>query len=1087
MNNSHDLGTVVICTALPIEYLAVREHLPPGELDEHDVGGMLFASGTLATDRGRWRVVLGQSGAGNIQAAVQLERAVQFFQPRLVLFVGVAGGLKDVTLGDVAVASLVYEYETGKDTASGFHSRRKNHHCNHRLVERAHQIARDRPWHHRILNHTPKQVPRAVVNPLAAGSKVTADRRSATALFLREHCGDAIAVEMEGAGFLHGAYVNDSLPALVVRGISDLLDDKTEAADKHWQPMAARHAAAFAIELLHRHTRPTPDPHQPTAHDSAPTTNSAVTNTLHGTATGTVFQIGVVHGGIYTPLRPQPPHSTSPVDEAATDRADSPPAQVGRPGPSAVVTAVPAVGQSAPELFVGRDDALQRLLDFLQPNPNSSTGTAVVSAVAGMGGIGKTTLARRAAMTAVECGWFTGAALTVDLHGYDPSGRPVGVDQVFAPLLRGLGATAEPWPVTVAEQAAVYHHVLDRLAAQGRRLLLILDNASTSDQVRDLLPQQAAHRALVTTRDTLTLPSATRLELGVLTAKAAADLVEEQLRRAWHEDPRLGQDRPALLRMVELCGWLPLALTIAAARLVDEPEIDYAELVSELEDSPRRMAALQHGESSLGPVYELSWNHLRRRNPQAATLLTLLASAPGLSLSTQAAAALAGTTSAEVGTRLRTLWQAHLLLRQGKDRWALHDVIRFHAREHCFADDVDAAVDRLLTFYLHHADAADDWLDQRAGQQTPEHFAGREHALAWFEAEHASLVAAVDHAVTTGRYEMTVRLAACLLEFQRLRYRTADRLRVTQQALTAARELGDRHSEGKTWNNLGLALQEVGRFDDAISAHQHARTTFQELGDRHSEGKAWNNLGLALQGVGRFDDAISAHQHDLTICQELGDRHSESKAWNNLGLALQEVGRFDDAISAHQHARTTFQELGDRHGEGMAWNNLGNALQKVGRFDDAISAHQHDLTICQELGDRHSEGKTWNNLGNALQKVGRFDDAISAHQHARTTFQELGDRHSESKTWNNLGNALQKVGRFDDAISAHQHARTTFQELGDRHSESKTWNNLGLALQEVGRFDDAKHAAEEAAQAYAETGDTQRAAAVRELLKNMPP
>ncbi|NBH08720.1 SEL1-like repeat protein [Amycolatopsis sp. SID8362] len=238
-------NTVVICAALDVEYLAVREHLR-GPVTEREERGALYDVGAF----GGWTVALAQTGAGGTQAGVELERAIAAFRPRVVLFVGVAGGRKDVSLGDVVVADHVYDYESGKDTADGYLPRIKTAAASMPLVRRAQRLARDSAWQHRIRPAVPDPAPRAVVKPIAAGGKVVAGTASATARFLERHCGDAAAVEMEAHGFLYGAYVNEGVQALVVRGISDLLSGKTGAADEHWQPVASRHAAAFAFELL---------------------------------------------------------------------------------------------------------------------------------------------------------------------------------------------------------------------------------------------------------------------------------------------------------------------------------------------------------------------------------------------------------------------------------------------------------------------------------------------------------------------------------------------------------------------------------------------------------------------------------------------------------------------------------------------------------------------------------------------------------------------------------------------------------------------------------------------------------------------
>jgi nucleoside phosphorylase len=216
-----------------------------------------------------------------------LERAVSVFHPEIVLFIGVAGGRKDVGLGDVVIADEIYDYESGKDTADGFGPRIKTKAPAYRLVERAKSLARDNAWQHRIKPAAPENAPKAIVKPIAAGSKVIADENADTAQYLARHCGDAAAVEMEGYGFLHGAYINTGIEALVVRGISDLLSDKTEAADHHWQPVAAAHAAAFAFELVARHAT---KPHQHVTASDVPQMVAAITEALKQHATSAMGQ-----------------------------------------------------------------------------------------------------------------------------------------------------------------------------------------------------------------------------------------------------------------------------------------------------------------------------------------------------------------------------------------------------------------------------------------------------------------------------------------------------------------------------------------------------------------------------------------------------------------------------------------------------------------------------------------------------------------------------------------------------------------------------------------------------------------------------
>lgn len=237
-------------TALEVESRAVAEHLRPGRR-LHEARGTVYEIGVFAGAHGSWQVPLAEVGAGNTSAGIELDRAVAVFSPDVVLFVGIAGGVKDVSIGDVVAADAVYDYESGKETEAGLLSRIKTRTPSHRLVQHARAVSRAGLWQDGVLPQPPAAPrPRALVKPIAAGSKVVGHDRSQTAELLRVHCGDAVAVETEGFGFLHGAYVNAGLDALVIRGISDRLNDKGAENDEVEQPLAARHAAAFAFALL---------------------------------------------------------------------------------------------------------------------------------------------------------------------------------------------------------------------------------------------------------------------------------------------------------------------------------------------------------------------------------------------------------------------------------------------------------------------------------------------------------------------------------------------------------------------------------------------------------------------------------------------------------------------------------------------------------------------------------------------------------------------------------------------------------------------------------------------------------------------
>ncbi|WP_051702509.1 ATP-binding protein [Streptomyces vinaceus] len=730
-----------------------------------------------------------------------------------------------------------------------------------------------------------------------------------------------------------------------------------------------------------------------------------------------------------------------------------------------VPTALDALPQP-PVGFTGREDDLAYILGVLDPD-RSGEGPAV-AVLSGGGGVGKTTLAYAAGHAAQRSGWFTGVLL-VDLHGYDP--QPAQAEEALEALLRSLGVPHEHLPPPGAGRDVLYRSQLNARQEKGQRLLVVADNASAIAQVQPLMPP-GHHGMLVTSRQRLTGLGRMRT-VNRLQPEDAVALLEAALKNNDPDDPRVGQDPEAAQRLVSACDYLPLALQITAALLAQDPGQPLSERADALGGAEGVLDGLDDGERSLRTTFDQS---LERLPPQEQDLFRLLALNPGPDISTPAAAVLADQPQPATERLLARLAASHLIERTpaARDRWQMHDLLRAYAQKQAAAvmdrgrtprRRYDQARDRLTHHYIQHAQAANTHLDPN-GSPAFARFTDRDQALAWFDAERENLMATA-HTTPHASLDLSFALGFYL----RWRQRLQDHLVVRALALDACTKLNDTRNRATAWNNLGGALQELRRFDDALHALETARSLHQQTGDTNGEASAWNNLGNTLKALRRFDDALHAHQTARDLHQQTGDTNGEAIAWNNLGNTLKALRRFDDALHAHQTARSLYQQTGDTNGEASAWNNLGGVLKELRRFDDTLHAVETARDLYQQTGDTNGEASAWNSLGIALKDLRRFDDALHAHQTARDLHQQTGDTNGEASAWNNLGGALKDLRRFDDALHAHQTARDLHQQTGNTYGEAIAWNNLGTAYRGLGRFDEAVVAGKQAAAMLAAARD----------------
>ncbi|MEU9556165.1 tetratricopeptide repeat protein [Streptomyces fumanus] len=621
----------------------------------------------------------------------------------------------------------------------------------------------------------------------------------------------------------------------------------------------------------------------------------------------------------------------------------------------------------------------------------------LISAVTGMGGVGKTALAVEAAHRARAEGWFPGGFLFVDLRGYDDD--PATAAQAVLALLDAMGLRDTDLPPTTARQYDAYRALL---AERRDRTLLVLDNASDPAQYLPLLPGTDHHRVLITSRDRPSALPVRVIGLGTLAPDESSALVSRALHDADERDDRAAREPDALRELTDLCGHLPLALQIAAAMLRHRRHRGIASLVTEIREAGDPAAVLDSGSPGtdlygrslvVGPVLETSY---RRLPPDRARLLRLLSLAPAAETGTDAVAALADLDERTVLRLLDDLAAAHLVTPVREDaasgvRWRLHDLVRGFGAGVVAGNEGEAARKRVLDFYFRWADAATARLRWLPGDEEPERFGGRGQALAWLDGERPGLVAAVSWGREDRFAETAIALGLQLSEYFLWRRYFDDWITVSRAVQeAAAHRAGNRGNEAAAWNNLGIALLGAGRAEEAIHAHVRAHELYHTTRKRTREATVLNNLGSALWELGRAEEAINAHTRARDMSQAAEDRSGEAMAWNNLGVVLLKTGQVAEAIDANTRARDLYQALRNRHREAATWINLGTALATAGRIEEATEAYVRALEAYEESEDWYGQGQALHNLALAQRTAGRQTRARALYLRAADAYARAG-------------------------------------------------------------------------------------------------
>jgi DNA-binding SARP family transcriptional activator/tetratricopeptide (TPR) repeat protein len=665
--------------------------------------------------------------------------------------------------------------------------------------------------------------------------------------------------------------------------------------------------------------------------------------------------------------------------------------------------------------FTGRDEELGALTGRTHQR---------VSVITGLAGVGKSALAIRAARILAHR--YPDVRLYLHLRGHDPELPPLSPHAALAELLRLLNVPARRIPAALPDRAALWRREMER-----RRAIVVLDDATDVRQIRAILTARSA-RFLVTARRRLSgLPGASYVRLDTLGLDAARALVRGiagHLRDV---------DVDAIVRR---CGRLPVALRVAAGRAA-------AGMFH-----PDEEAGTEDGESLAEAAFEMSYRALTDDQRMVFRRLGLN---PCPETHARVVSVLSGVTEAVAEEAVEALLDHHLVDDLGPGRLRMHDLVRAFARSRVFTEESSAdrrrAVGRLLKHYLYCADRADRVLyphrhrPAAAGEDGAEEHDARE----WLETEWRNGLFLAHHAIQHEWRQHGVRLVQSLSAFLEEHGHYEHAAGAQEEALQAARELGDAASTALTLLALSQTKARRGHFAEALELAEEALMLTRATGDVRAAAEALDRMGIYFWQTARCREALAHHREAQALYRRAGDKRGEAEALGHAGIALGQLGRYEEATADLRSALDGFLSAGDERGAAMAHNNLGEIQRHRGYHRDAVRHYQESGRVFGGVGEYRAILQ--NNIGNVHQYKGNYGEALRCHREAIAVFRAAGDRRNIADVLNSLGVTYLLMGRTAEALVHHQKAERSAQEIEDPYQRVRAVQGIADTHLATGR------------------------------------
>jgi tetratricopeptide (TPR) repeat protein/transcriptional regulator with XRE-family HTH domain len=740
-----------------------------------------------------------------------------------------------------------------------------------------------------------------------------------------------------------------------------------------------------------------------------------------------------------------------------------------RDGAAAVPRQLPA----AVAAFTGRATELAALDELLVSQ--QVTTTAIISALSGTAGVGKTALAVHWAHHAAS--QFPDGQLYANLRGYDPD-QPMPASDALAGFLHGLGVPGQDIPPGEPDRAARYRSLL-----AGKRMLIVLDNANSVEQVRPLLPGHPECRVVVTSRASLAglvaRDGAQRLDLDLLPLADAIALLRQLI------GARVDAEADAAVTLAGQCARLPLALRVAAELAAVRPAASLADLVAELSDQQERLELLSVGSDPYTAVRSVfSWSY-EQLDHDSARIFRLASLHPGPDFDPYAAAALTGSGLDPVRDRLGTLTRAHLVQAQAPPgRYSMHDLLQAYARE--LADERHGeeaprtALTRLFDYYLAAAAAAMDVLVPAEAHRRPRvppgaaarpPMPGPADARAWLDRERADLVAVVVHCADRGWPQHAAGLAATLYRYLFNGSHLADAQTVYGHALEAARRHGDAATEAAALDGLGTIGIMNGHFRDAAGHYKAALERYRQCSDRAGQGRMLYNFGVIEVQLHNPRSAASYYRQAMAAYEDAGDGIGAARALSDLAGVEIELGSHDQAEEHLRRALAVLRDARHEFGEAEALARIGDLSLRRGQLTQAADFFGQALAIYRRIDYPTGVAVGLFNLGEVSLRGSEYAEAIGYFRSALALLRQSGYQHGETLALRSLAAALHRVGEPVAARAELTAALKLAAETGNTYQQASAHDDLAESHHAAGEPEQARHHWQQALALFTELGD----------------